>query len=170
MVRSISWGDSRRFSLPGATVSFVVFRPGHLHSQEYSTQSPSSSRSTLRRLALFRHEPTARDRQANARKLQLGLGFVGPGALGEQVQNTFHQFIAAETAKGWGSQLQTEIGAVLSYERKLRLPVLGDNSFGLDIVPQAGATVGNIFTYADIGGLLRIGKGLAADYGPTSAP
>ena len=47
------------------------------------------------------------------------------------MQNTFHQFIAAETAKGWGSQLQTEIGAVLSYERKLRLPVLGDNSFGL---------------------------------------
>ena len=98
---------------------------------------------------------------------ELGLGFVGPGALGEQVQNTFHQFIAAETAKGLGSQLQTEVGAVVSYEHKLRLPVLGDNSFGLDIIPQAGATVGNIFTYADIGGLLRIGKGLAADYGPS---
>jgi lipid A 3-O-deacylase len=97
---------------------------------------------------------------------ELGLGFVGPGALGEQVQNTFHQFIAAETAKGWGSQLQTEVGAVVSYERKLRIPLLGDNGFGLDIIPQAGATVGNIFTYADIGGLLRIGKGLAADYGP----
>jgi lipid A 3-O-deacylase len=98
---------------------------------------------------------------------ELGLGFVGPGALGEQVQNTFHQFIAAETAKGWGSQLQTEVGAVVSYERKLRIPLLGDNGFGLDIIPQAGATVGNIFTYADIGGLLRIGKGLAADYGPS---
>ena len=98
---------------------------------------------------------------------ELGLGFVGPGALGEQVQNTFHQFIAANTAKGWGSQLQTEVGAVVSYERKLRLSVLGDNSFGLNIIPQAGATVGNIFAYADIGGLLRIGKGLAADYGPS---
>ena len=97
---------------------------------------------------------------------ELGLGLVGPGALGEQVQNTFHQFIAAETAKGWGSQLQTEVGAVVSYERKLRLPVLGDNDFGLDIIPQVGATVGNIFTYADIGGLLRIGEGLGADYGP----
>jgi lipid A 3-O-deacylase len=98
--------------------------------------------------------------------LELGFGVVGPGALGMQVQNTFHQFIGTATAKGWAEQLQHEFGVAASYERKWRVPLAGDTGLGIDIVPQAGATVGNIFTYADAGALLRIGKGLGADYGP----
>ena len=98
--------------------------------------------------------------------LELDFGIVGPGASAKQVQNDFHQFIGTATAKGWSSQLQTEFGATLSYERKWRQHLLGDTSFGMDLVPQAGASVGNIFTYGDIGTLLRIGKGLGADYGP----
>lgn len=97
---------------------------------------------------------------------ELGLGVVGPGALGKQVQNDFHQFIGTATAKGWSEQLQHEFGVVASYERKWRVPLAGDSRFAVDIVPQLGATVGNIFTYADIGALIRIGKGLGADYGP----
>src|SRR4051794_29588177 len=96
---------------------------------------------------------------------ELDLGIVDPGALGKEVQNDFHQFIGTATAKGWSGQLQTEVGAALSYERKWRQPVLGENGFGLDIVPQAGATVGNIFTYGDIGGLLRIGICCIGDQG-----
>ena len=55
---------------------------------------------------------------------------------------------------------------MLSYERYWKLSLLGDNSFGIDVIPQVGATVGNVMTYGDVGGMLRIGKGLAADYGP----
>src|SRR5213080_5575010 len=97
---------------------------------------------------------------------ELDFGIVGPGALGKQVQNDFHQFIGVPEAKGWSSQLQQEFGAVLSYERLWRLPLVGDNRFGADIVPQLGASVGNIFTYGETGVLLRIGRGLGADYGP----
>jgi lipid A 3-O-deacylase len=97
---------------------------------------------------------------------ELNFGIVGPGALGKQVQNDFHQFIGVPQAKGWSSQLQQEFGAVLSYERLWRLPLVGDNRFGVDIVPQLGASVGNIFTYGETGVLLRIGRGLGADYGP----
>jgi lipid A 3-O-deacylase len=107
--------------------------------------------------------------ETNGRMLEnfeLELGTVGPGALAEQVQNDFHQFIGTATAKGWSSQLQSEFGAVLSYERKWRLPIAGTSGFGVDVVPQLGASVGNIFTYGDIGTLLRIGSGLGADYGP----
>jgi hypothetical protein len=82
------------------------------------------------------------------------------------VQNDFHQFIGVPQAKGWSSQLQQEFGVVLSYERLWRLPLVGDNRFGVDIVPQLGASVGNIFTYGETGVLLRIGRGLGADYGP----
>src|SRR5258706_2235950 len=43
---------------------------------------------------------------------------------------------------------------------------LGDLRFTADIVPQLGASIGNILTYGEAGALLRIGKGLGADYGP----
>ncbi|HZK91096.1 MAG TPA: lipid A deacylase LpxR family protein [Stellaceae bacterium] len=97
---------------------------------------------------------------------EIDFGMVGPGALGKLAQNTFHQFIGAQEAKGWSDQIQHEFGGMVSYERMWRLPLLGDNSFGVDIVPEAGATAGNVFTYGDIGATLRVGKGLQADYGP----
>lgn len=97
---------------------------------------------------------------------EIDFGLVGPGALGQLTQNTFHQFIVAEQAKGWSSQLQHEFGGMVSYERLWKLPLFGDNSLGVDIVPQLGATAGNVFTYASAGGMLRVGKGLQADYGP----
>src|SRR5207244_10781648 len=50
--------------------------------------------------------------------------------------------------------------------RRLRLSLAGDHGVGADIVPQLGASVGNILTYGAAGALLRIGKGLGADYGP----
>lgn len=97
---------------------------------------------------------------------ELDFGLVGPGALGQVTQNDFHQFIGVAQAKGWSSQLQHEFGGMLSYERLWKLPLFGDNGFGADIVPQLGATIGNVFTYAEAGGMLRVGRGLQADYGP----
>jgi lipid A 3-O-deacylase len=98
--------------------------------------------------------------------LELQLGAVGPVALGRQTQNTFHQFIGKDEARGWGSEIQNEPGIVLSYERHWRLPLPGSGIDGVDFVPEAGATIGNIFTYGETGGLLRIGKNLQADFGP----
>lgn len=98
--------------------------------------------------------------------LELDFGVVGPGSFGKQVQNDFHQLIGAQEARGWSSQIQQEFGGLLSYDRLWRLAVLGNNNFGVDVVPQAGLTVGNIMTYAQIGGMLRIGSGLHAEYGP----
>ena len=97
--------------------------------------------------------------------LELQLGVVGPAALGKEAQNDFHQFIGKAEAQGWSSQLQNEPGIVLSYDRHWRLPLAGDGHMGADVVPEAGATVGNVFDYAEAGGLFRIGKNLQADYG-----
>jgi lipid A 3-O-deacylase len=98
--------------------------------------------------------------------LELTLGIVGPGALGRQVQNNFHQFIGISQARGWSHDIQTEPGVMLSYERLWRQPLIGDGDNGLDIVPQLGATVGNVMTYGAAGAMVRIGKNLRADYGP----
>jgi hypothetical protein len=97
--------------------------------------------------------------------LEIDFGVVGPGALGKLTQNDFHQFIGAETAKGWSHQLRNEPGVMLTYERLWRVPLLGDGDNGLDIVPQIGGTVGNVLTSANAGALLRLGTNLNADYG-----
>ena len=98
--------------------------------------------------------------------LELDVGVVGPGALGRQVQNDWHQFIGVPQARGWTHDIQTEPGVMLTYERLWRVALVGDRDNGVDIVPQIGATVGNVFTYGDAGALIRIGKNLRADYGP----
>jgi lipid A 3-O-deacylase len=98
--------------------------------------------------------------------IELQLGAVGPVALGKQTQNTFHQLIGQDKAEGWSSQLQNEPGINLSYERKWRMGLFNTRVDGVDIIPEAGATVGNVYTYGETSALLRIGHNLRADYGP----
>jgi hypothetical protein len=100
--------------------------------------------------------------------LETQVGVVGPWALGEQLQNRVHRLIGIGTANGWSYQLRNEPGLTLSYERRWRLPLLGDGNgvLDVDVVPAVGATVGNVFTYAAAGGLLRVGRNLGRDYGP----
>jgi hypothetical protein len=98
--------------------------------------------------------------------LELDLGVVGPGALGKTVQNQWHQFIGINEARGWSRQIQNEPGGVLTYQRLWRFRIFGSNAFGADFVPEAGATVGNVFDFGEAGALLRIGSRLGADYGP----
>jgi hypothetical protein len=101
--------------------------------------------------------------------LQLEAGVVGPAALGEQTQNTWHEIIGADKAEGWHNQLHNEPGLNLSFERKWRsaaaMPFPGSSLF-TDIVPFAHATVGNVLTYAGAGATVRLGQGLNSDFGP----
>lgn len=98
--------------------------------------------------------------------LELDLGVVGPFAFGKQAQQDWHQYIGIHTARGWSSQLQNEPGVVIAYERLWRLTLIDAAPFGIDVVPQLGAAAGNVFTYGEAGGMVRIGGDLAADYGP----
>jgi hypothetical protein len=97
--------------------------------------------------------------------LELDVGVVGPMALGKQVQNNWHQLIGKEQAQGWSSQIQNEPGGVLSYERSWRFPLTADPNTGVDVVPQLGASLGNVFTYGEAGAQIRIGRNLQSDYG-----
>ncbi len=98
--------------------------------------------------------------------LELQLGVVGPAALGEQVQRGWHDFVEGTEPRGWDAQLENEPGLVLSYERKWRLTLAGDGSTGIDLIPELGGSLGNIFTYGEASVLLRVGRNLQADYGP----
>lgn len=99
--------------------------------------------------------------------LELQAGVVGRWALGGLTQNDFHQFINVAPSMGWQNQLHNEPGLILTYERKWRLqqPLYGN--LAIDIIPELGASVGNIMTYGEGGALIRFGQNLGVDYGPS---
>ncbi|MFH1497370.1 MAG: lipid A deacylase LpxR family protein [Verrucomicrobiota bacterium] len=113
------------------------------------------------------YRPAGEDRAlATLDTWELQLGVVGPWALGEQVQNGFHRIINVDTAKGWDHQIDNEPGLNLVYERKWRLETAGARTgWGADLIPHAGFSLGNVFTYANAGGAVRFGYKLPADFG-----
>jgi hypothetical protein len=103
---------------------------------------------------------------ADLNSLELLGGVVGKWALGRQVQSSFHRTFGFGNAYGWSEQLANRAALQLSYDRKQRLTVLTGDEFGIDAIPEAGASLGTVFREADAGLLLRAGGGLQTDYGP----
>jgi hypothetical protein len=97
---------------------------------------------------------------------ELLMGVVGPAALGGVTQNDFHQFINERSSLGWENQLHNEPGLVATYERKWRFQQPIADNLAIDAIPELGASGGNVLTYAETGGMIRIGQNIAADYGP----
>ncbi|HWL81861.1 MAG TPA: lipid A deacylase LpxR family protein [Roseomonas sp.] len=104
------------------------------------------------------------ERTSNLFELQLGV--VGPSALGEFVQNNYHDLINVHQTNGWDYQLKDEPAIEAIYERKWRLPLADVGPVQMDTIPALTVGLGNVQTYAGIGGLVRVGQGLDADFGP----
>ena len=97
--------------------------------------------------------------------MELTLGMVGPSALSEQSQNTVHKYRDIATAKGWENQLHDEPGAMLSWQQNRRAWLAESHGWGMDLIPHFGATAGNVMTYANAGGEVRLGWRLPRDFG-----
>ncbi|MBU1002195.1 MAG: lipid A deacylase LpxR family protein [Proteobacteria bacterium] len=94
------------------------------------------------------------------------LGIVGPSAHSDSIQNNFHRLIGTFPSDGWNNQLRDEPGIMLSWQRRLRHEYLFEDSpWGVDFVPHLGATAGNVLTYANLGGQVRLGYHLPRDFG-----
>ncbi|MGB1238998.1 MAG: lipid A deacylase LpxR family protein [Pseudomonadales bacterium] len=103
--------------------------------------------------------------------LELNLGVVGPAALARQTQNAIHDLRAIERFHGWDNQLKNEPGIQLIFERKRRFS-LGQlhrqSGLQTDFISHIGASLGNVATYANAGGELRLGFDLPRDFGTSS--
>lgn len=96
--------------------------------------------------------------------VEFDLGFVGPPALGRQIQTFWHNHVVdAPEPRGWGNQIRGEPGFMLSYLHKRRY---GDRN-GIQFVPHAGMSLGTIMTFARAGGIVRIGQNMTG-FGPDS--
>lgn len=98
--------------------------------------------------------------------LELSLGIVGPSALAEESQEIFHGWFETTEPEGWDNQLKDEPGLMLTFQRFQRSlhQSVGDR-FAWDVIPHAGLTLGNVFTYANLGSEVRFGYNLPADFG-----
>lgn len=102
--------------------------------------------------------------------LEFSLGTIGPYAMGENVQNNFHDLIGEPRAYGWKHQLYNEPTVQLNYTTKRRfVDYFTDKKRMFDIIPLAGVSVGNVLIGANLGILGRIGYNLPSDFGPTRA-
>lgn len=98
--------------------------------------------------------------------LSLQLGIVGPHSYAQDVQEYVHEFLGDAEPLGWDYQLEDEVGINVAYARTWRVAGrLGGNAFGIDLLPQIGASLGNVETYAKAGGLMRVGFNLPVDFG-----
>jgi lipid A 3-O-deacylase len=94
------------------------------------------------------------------------LGMVGRHSYAQDMQNVIHEWLNDSQPNGWDYQLHDEAGLNLIYERKWRLYARAfDGTLGVDLVPHAGFSLGNIQTHANAGATLRLGFNLPSDFG-----
>ncbi len=102
-----------------------------------------------------------------ADRVRVGLGVVGPAALGEQIQKGVHELMNAPEPVGWDTQLRNEPTLLVGYDRIRRLlDGRRDNGVGVDLTGFGGVTLGNAYTNVAGGLFARLGYNLANDYGP----
>lgn len=114
---------------------------------------------------LVGHFNLIQDTDLSRSTLGVGIGIAGPGALGREVQNGFHQLIGDTSNKGWSYQIRNEPIVEASISRIWRLPIASLAGLETDVLPQLGAVVGTWRDYALAGGEIRLGQGLASDFG-----
>ncbi len=98
--------------------------------------------------------------------LVLNVGVVGSWSFAQEAQRMVHDFRKLDHPKGWDNQLHNELGVTGVYLREWRWPA-HERRTGLnwEFIPHAGLVVGNVQTYANLGGELRAGLHLPDDFG-----
>lgn len=98
--------------------------------------------------------------------LVLNIGVVGSWSYAQEAQRLVHDLRRLDHPNGWDNQLHNELGVTAVYEREWRWPKHERRSgLNWEILPHAGLALGNVQTYANLGGELRAGLNLPDDFG-----
>jgi hypothetical protein len=88
------------------------------------------------------------------RSLAVEIGFTGPAALGEPVQNGVHRLLGSERQEGWEHQTGFEPGILLRLQEARRF------DWGpARIEPAVSVALGNVRTAASAGASAEVGRG-----------
>ena len=151
------WGDGRQRI--GVDLTQQIYTPTDTETANPPLNDRPYAGVLLGTVSLIHDSPGARS------MLGLGLGVVGPAALGETVQNGFHDLIGQNRNLGWDTQLHNEPLIQITSSRTWRLPMGTIGALETDALPELTAAVGNLRIYAQTGVTLRVGQGLDSDYG-----
>jgi hypothetical protein len=97
--------------------------------------------------------------------LSLELGVLGSDALGEQLQNGFHNIIGDTPNRGWKTQLGNQVIGEITPERTWRYALGSAGPVDFDALPSLTVGLGNLRDYALAGVVFRAGQGLDSDFG-----
>lgn len=100
----------------------------------------------------------ARDNRLDT--VEFDVGVVGPAALGEPVQKTWHRLVDTREPRGWQHQIRNEPVFMFSYLQKRRY---GNDR--IDLILNGGGSLGSVMTQARIGAMVRVGGHLSG-FGP----
>jgi lipid A 3-O-deacylase len=120
------------------------------------------------------HDFDKRTRPRRMQSLEIYLGVLGPGAGGKFIQNTFHRITLVERAdgyirvsEGWHNQIKNEPALLGIYRQRRRLTSWErDGRKWGDTALTFNGALGNVFTHAEGGLMLRLGYNIANDLGP----
>ena len=90
----------------------------------------------------------------------LSAGVVGPAALGEEAQKFIHSISGDPEPQGWDNQLENEPVLLLHYRRSWFQDLYSSDSLGVDYVPRAAVSLGNVASELGLGSSLRVGSHL----------
>lgn len=100
--------------------------------------------------------------------VEVSAGVVGPSARGGDIQVWWHKINEFKTPMGWDHQLEDEPALLLLYDRKQRWKnnLKVDRRIHYEIITDIGGAVGNVYDFASVGLLGRIGFNIPKDFGP----
>ncbi len=153
----------------GVSLGHSIFTPEDTESRELVKDDRPYAGWAYVGLSLHAIHADAEGGPARRDTLAIELGVVGPGAGGEDVQNTWHDIIGADRSNGWDNQLKNEPGFNFIFERRWRTAALAPFrplGLSLDFIPHYSMSLGNVLTAFGAGGTLRIGQELQTDFGP----
>jgi lipid A 3-O-deacylase len=106
-------------------------------------------------------------KEERLQSLKLIAGFVGPDSGAEESQKVAHHLLHESSPQGWGTQLRDEAVVNLLYEHRHRYR-LRNGSFGVELIPMGGVSLGNYLIQGQSEVLFRFGYHLPDDFGATS--
>jgi lipid A 3-O-deacylase len=96
---------------------------------------------------------------------EVDLGFIGPESFAAQAQAWWHTVGGWILPEGWGNQLNTEPAIDIKYDRQWKFSSVSQG-VGIEFIPNAGFSLGNVMTCAGAGGIIRFGYHIPNDFGP----
>ncbi len=98
--------------------------------------------------------------------LKLMVGVVGPASLAAPIQRAIHTVTLSDQAHGWDYQLRNELLVNVFYEHRRRYTLhASPGGWGVQAIPRAGASVGNLQVQAQVETYVRVGRHLPDDFG-----